>query len=717
MSKRRKGHGPKTKGTAGKANLFEEVKKAFKQNPQRSMNHKQVGKIAGVEGTAQKEEIIAILETLEKQEFIKSTSYEKFQLNYIEEFAEGIVESITSGSAFVIVEGRDQDVFIHWRKLNQALNGDKVQIKLHPGKKKPEGEVLNIIERKKTKFIGVVEVNPKFAFFIPDDQKINVDFYIPLAKLNGAKEGQKVIAAISDWPKESKNPFGKIVEVLGDASDNDVIMNSILFEYDLPSKFPPQVEREADKISMEVDKKEIAKRRDMRSVPTFTIDPHDAKDFDDALSVQKLENGNYEIGVHIADVSHYITPGSIMDEEAYNRATSIYLVDRVVPMLPEKLSNGVCSLRPNEEKLCFSAVFEMDEHSQVIKQWFGRTVIYSDHRFAYEDAQEIIEGKSEGPFKEEVLLLDGLAKKLRVNRLKKGGITFDRVEVKFNLDPEGKPTGVYFKKSKDANKLIEEFMLLANRRVAHFIGDKSKKERTFVYRIHDKPTPEKFEQFATFVNQFGYNVRVKDTKDISKSISNLLTEVEGKKESNMIETLAIRTMAKAEYSTNNIGHYGLSFEYYSHFTSPIRRYPDVMVHRLLQHYLDAGKSADKEEYEEMCIHCSKQEKTAAEAERDSIKYKQVEFMSDHIGEEFEAIVSGVTDWGIYAEIIENMCEGMISIKTIEDDDYQFDQENYCIVGRLTGNKIQLGDKILIKIKTANLVKKQLDFSLVRSLEE
>ena len=718
MSKRNKSRNPKnnSKGAPNQKQNQKTVISVFHKHPNRAFNHKQICREVVAKNAVESKKVWDEIQSLLQQNVIKETEDGMFQLDYVEELVIGTLDSIGSGSGFVVVPGLENDIFVHWRNLNQALHGDVVKIKVYPGKKKPEGEVVEIMERRKKKFIGVVEINPKFAFFIPDDDKISVDFYVPLTRLNGATEGKKVLAEITDWPSGSRSPFARIVEILGDAEDNEVVMHSILYEYDLPIHFPPLVEKEAEKISLKIDPREIKKRRDMRSITTFTIDPHDAKDFDDALSIQNLPNGNYEIGVHIADVTHYVPIGSLLDDEAYNRATSIYLVDRVIPMLPEKLSNGVCSLRPHEEKLCFSAIFEITPDAQVINEWYGKTAIYSDHRFTYEEAQEIIEGKSEGPLKEEILIFDNLAKQLRKERLRKGGITFDRVEVKFNLDDNGKPTGVYFKQSKDANKLIEEFMLLANRKVAQFIGDKRKKEKTFVYRIHDKPSPEKFNQFASFVTQFGYNIRVQKDEDIAKSISGLLQDVSGKKEGNMIETLAIRTMAKAEYSTNNIGHYGLSFEYYSHFTSPIRRYPDMMVHRLLFHYLNDGKNANKDEHEEMCVHCSKQEKTAADAERDSIKYKQVEFMAEHIGEEFDAVVSGVTDWGIYAEVVDNLCEGMISLKTLEGDDYMLDQENYCVIGRRSGDKIQIGDKIKIKIKSANLAKKQLDYTFVAKVE-
>jgi ribonuclease R len=699
--------------------LKEQVIKTFNKHATKTLNYKQIAGYLKISDPDRRRKVSNILDELAFKEIIVERSFGKYALNIVEDLLVGEVAAIASGSAFVICDDQEEDVFVHANNLNQALHGDTVKVRVIPGgRKKLEGQVIEIVERKKTQFIGRVEISAKYAFFIADSQKMNVDFFIPLAKLKGAKEGEKVIAEIADWPKNSKNPFGRIVKILGEASDNDVIMNSIMFEYELPMEFPSHVEKEADKIPVQLDKTEIAKRRDFRDITTFTIDPHDAKDFDDALSIKKLDNGNYEIGVHIADVSHYVPEGSILDEEAYTRATSVYLVDRVVPMLPEKLSNGVCSLRPNEEKLCFSAVFEMNENAEVLNEWYGRTTIYSDKRFAYEDAQEIIEGAN-GPLKSEVLLMDDLAKKLRNRRLSKGGLTFDRVEVKFNLDDNGAPTGVYFKESKDANKLIEEFMLLANRKVAAYVGKKSK-PKTFIYRIHDKPSPEKFDQFANFVTKFGHFIKPKsgsnNESEIAQSISKLLVDVKGKKESNMLETLAIRTMAKAEYSTENIGHYGLGFTHYSHFTSPIRRYPDVMLHRLLQKYLDGENSANANEQEEMCVHSSKQEKLASQAERDSIKYKQVEFMMNKVGEEFEAIISGVTEWGMYAEITDNLCEGMISTRTLTDDFYSFDQDNFCLVGKKHGEKFQIGDKIVIEIKNADLVKRQLDYLFVKRVE-
>jgi len=529
----------------------------------------------------------------------------------------------------------------------------------------------------------------------------------------GAKHGQKAIARIMDWPERARNPFAEIIDVLGDAGNNNTEMHAILAEFDLPYKYPEAVDQAANRIPEEIPEDEFKNRRDFRKVPTFTIDPADAKDFDDALSLQKLENGLWEIGVHIADVTYYVKPESLLEDEAYNRATSVYLVDRVVPMLPEKLSNGVCSLRPNEDKLCFSAVFELDDHCIVQKEWFGRTTIHSDRRFSYEEAQQVIE-TGEGDLKDEILTLDRLAKKLREIRFESGSIGFDRVEVKFEIDKDGKPLSVFFKESKDSNKLIEEFMLLANKKVAEFVGKPGpkKKERTFVYRIHDKPDPEKLDTFNHFIKRFGYGIQTNNPQTVTASMNKLIENVAGKKEQNVIETLAIRTMAKAEYSTRNIGHYGLGFEYYTHFTSPIRRYPDMMVHRLLARYLEDGRSVQADQYEEMCKHSSDMENRAANAERASIKYKQVEFMSDKIGQQFKGVISGVKEWGVYVELDENKCEGMVPLHELTDDFYEFDEKNYCIIGRRTHKKYQLGDVIEIEIARANLDRKQLDFRIV-----
>lgn len=685
----------------------------FYDNPERTYNYKQIAELLKVKDPEITKLVFVVLEELTETQNLQSVQRGKYKLQSRNGSITGKVEFQPQGYAYVISEEFDKPVLVTSRNLNHAMEGDTVKVQLFAIRKKlqVEGEVVEIVERAKTTFVGTISKSRNFAFFIPTG-KVGFDLFIPNEKLKGATDGQKAIAKITEWPPRAKNPFGEIIEVLGDAGDNNAEMHAILAEFDLPLRFPENVLKAAEKIPDEIPSEEISKRLDMRGVTTFTIDPKDAKDFDDALSIRKLENGLWEVGVHIADVSYYVLPGTILDDEAYERATSVYLVDRVVPMLPEKLSNGVCSLRPNEDKLCFSAIFHLDDDSQIHHQWFGRTVIHSDKRFAYEDAQAIIE-TGDGELKDEVLTLHKLAVKLREARFKHGSIAFERVEVKFDIDETGKPLSVYFKEAKESNQLVEEFMLLANKKVAEFIGkpEEKKTPRTFVYRIHDKPDPEKLMNFNHFVHKFGYGLQLGTPGQISKSMNQLMTNVRGKNEQNVIETLAIRTMAKAEYSTRNIGHYGLSFEYYTHFTSPIRRYPDVMAHRLLQRYLDGGKTVNAQKYEDMCKHSSEMENRAASAERSSIKYKQVEFMMDKIGQEFTGVISGVTDWGIYVEL-ENKCEGMVSVSTLNDDFYIFDEKNYCLVGRHSHRIFQLGDVVQIEILRANLEKKQLDFQLV-----
>ena len=697
-----------------KHDLLQNIISIFDRNPTKSFNYKQLSSAFGFKDMANKKLITIILLELVDQGKLRETQRGKFSLNDSENFVEGRVDMTSRGTAYIVVEGSDDDIYIDARNTNTALNGDivKVNVFLKKNRKKPEGEVVEILERKQTEFVGVVEKSANFSFVVTDNTRMPVDIFISNDKLKNANDGDKVIAKITEWPTDKKNPFGKVLQVLGKPGENETEMHAILAEFGLPYEFPPHVEKAANNLDLEITPQEIKKRRDFRTTTTFTIDPKDAKDFDDAISLKKLENGNWEIGVHIADVSHYIQPGSILDNEAYKRATSVYLVDRVVPMLPEILSNQACSLRPQETKLCFAAVFELDEKANVLNEWFGRTVIFSDRRFTYEEAQERIETQV-GDLSEEILQLDTLAKLLRKERFKQGSIAFDRVEVKFNLDKTGAPLGVFFKESKDANKLIEEFMLLANKRVAEFVGKppKGQKAKTFVYRIHDEPNQEKLLSLSNFVKKFGYDLKINET-EVAHSINNLLQKAKGSNEEDMIEQLTIRTMAKAVYSTKNVGHYGLSFKHYSHFTSPIRRYPDVIVHRLLQHYLDGGASVNQQEIEDQCKHSSQMEISATEAERTSIKYKQVEFLQDKIGEVFKGVISGVSEWGLYVQITDNLCEGMVRLSDIGDDYYTFDAPNYCAVGKNTGQEYRMGDEVKIKVRRADLVKKQLDFELV-----
>ena len=719
--------------------LTRKILQILNKEPQQSFNYKQISSKLEINDANGRNQIIKKLEALKVQQKIKEVERGKFQIQPNQKYFTGTIDITSNGNGYFICDELDHDVYIPSRNLNRALHNDKVKLYLYNRKmnSREEGEVVEILERAKTEFVGVLQMSKNFGFVIPDDPKMYADIFIPKSKLKDAEHGVKVLTKITDWPDNSKNPFGKVVEVLGKPGDHDTEMHSILLEYGLPYKFPEKVEQEASKISFNISEDELSKRKDMRNVTTFTIDPKDAKDFDDALSFKTLENGNYEIGIHIADVSHYVEENSLLDKEAYSRATSVYLVDRVVPMLPEVLSNGVCSLRPNEEKLTFSAVFEINEKAQVIKQWFGRTIIYSDKRFSYEEVQELIESKGttvsnevsltgtaytvDDEILKAIFTLDTLAKILRKKRLQQGAITFDRVEVKFNLNQHNEPTGVYFKESKDANKLIEEFMLLANKKVAEFIGTNKgvPSKKTFVYRIHDEPNTEKLMSLQSIVSKFGYTNKI-DTqtkKSISSSLNKLLSDVHGKGEANLIETLAVRSMSKAEYSTQNIGHYGLAFDYYSHFTSPIRRYPDVMAHRLLQHYLDGGKSVSAEVYEDKCKHSSDMEQLASNAERDSVKYMQVKYMENHKDQEFEGVISGVTEWGIYVEIIENKCEGMCRIREIKDDFYIYDDKQYALVGQSTKNMYQLGDHVLIKVKHTDLERKHLDFTLLEKISK
>jgi ribonuclease R len=725
MSKKPKKLGKKNK------DFTTQIFKILSKETNKSFTYKQIAVILELDDTKSRNEIIRDLKILKAQDKIHEVEVGKYQMVSKAEYYEGTVDMTSRKTGYFICDELEEDVFIPFINLNHALDNDKVKAYIYNRRssRRPEAEVLEILERAKTEFVGVIDIQKNFAFVTTANAKMYTDIFIPKNKIGDAEHGDVVLVKMEDWPVKADSPFGSVIKVLGKPGEHNTEIHGILAEYGLPYDFPIEVEAYANKIDTSVTEEEIAKRRDMRKALTFTIDPKDAKDFDDALSFEKLDNGNYEIGIHIADVSHYLQEGTILDDEAYKRATSVYLVDRVVPMLPEVLSNDACSLNPHEDKFTFSAVFEVSPKAEVVNQWFGRTVIYSDQRFSYEEAQHLIETKKDiipaeisltgNNYKtpqnivEATLKLDELAKILRQKRMANGAISFDKVEVKFNLNEQAEPVGVFFKISKDANHLIEEFMLLANRKVAEFIG---KQKKTFVYRIHDEPNEDKLINLQTVISKFGYKINFKSKQDISKSLNTLLNDVVGKKEQNLVDTLTIRSMSKAVYSTENIGHYGLAFDYYSHFTSPIRRYPDVMVHRLLQYYLDGGKSVSAELYEEKSAHSSDMENLAAKAERDSIKYMQVKYMQDHKDQEFLGVISGVTEWGIYVEIIENKCEGMVRIREIKDDYYVFDEKQYALVGEVSKNIIQLGDEVYVKVKNADLVKKQLDFHFIRRKE-
>ena len=659
---------------------------------------------------------IDILNELRDGDYITEVDKNKFRLNDHGKELTGTFQRKSNGkNSFIPDEGGDP-IFIAERNSAHAMNNDKVKIVFYAKRKNhdAEGEVVEILERANDTFVGTLEVANSYAFLVTENRTLANDIFIPKEKLKGGKTGDKAVVKIVEWPDKAKNPIGQVIDILGKAGDNTTEMHAILAEFGLPYVYPEAVEKAADKIPAEISEEEIARRVDFRKVTTFTIDPKDAKDFDDALSIRSIKEGLWEVGVHIADVTHYVQEGSIIDKEAEKRATSVYLVDRTIPMLPERLCNFICSLRPNEEKLSYSVIFDITEKGEVKNSRIVHTVINSDRRFTYEEAQQIIETK-EGDFKEEVLMLDKIAKALRDKRFSSGAINFDRYEVKFEIDDKGKPVSVYFKESKDANKLVEEFMLLANKTVAEEIGKvpRNKKAKVFPYRIHDLPDPEKLDNLAQFIARFGYKLRTSGTKsDVSKSINHLLDDIQGKKEENLIETVSIRAMQKARYSTHNIGHYGLAFEYYTHFTSPIRRFPDMMVHRLLTKYAEGGRSVLESKYEDLCEHSSNMEQIAANAERASIKYKQVEFMSERLGQIFDGVISGDTEWGLYVELNENKCEGMIPMRDLDDDYYEFDEKNYCLRGRRKNRMYSLGDAITVKVARANLEKKQLDFALV-----
>ena len=699
--------------------LMQQIVALFNATPNTQFNYKQVSHALGLRLPAQKKKVYEVLSTMAMQEFLIETSPGRFKKKDRGTRVVGTFERRNNGKNQVVTE-EGEAIFVAERNSMHALNGDKVEVYVFARRRhsEPEAEVTQIIERADNLFVGVLNIERQYAFLITDSKTLANDIFIPKNKLRGGKDGEKAVVRITEWPEHSKNPIGEVVDVLGEVGDNNTEMHAILAEFGLPYKYPEAVEKAADKISDAITPDEIARREDFRNVTTFTIDPRDAKDFDDALSIRRLPSGLWEVGVHIADVTHYVQPGSIIDKEAEKRATSVYLVDRTIPMLPERLCNYICSLRPDEDKLAFSCIFEMDENAHIKHSRIVRTVIRSDRRFAYEDAQDIIEG-AEGDYKEEILTLNDLAQKMRARRFENGSISFDRQEVRFEIDEKGHPISVYFKVAKEANMLIEEFMLLANCTVAEAVGKTAtgKKGKSFVYRIHDLPDPSKINDLSVFIGRFGYRTRLhNNTKDLSKNINRLMQEIKGRPEENLISTIAIRSMSKAIYSTDNIGHYGLGFDYYTHFTSPIRRYPDMMVHRLIDRYLNGGRSAVEQSLESKCKHSSEMEQLAANAERASIKYKQVEFLSDKLGEEYDGVISGVTEWGLYVEIDENKCEGLIPIRDLDDDYYEIDEKNYALVGRRTHRTYRLGDPVRIVIANANLEKKQLDFALVRTLK-
>ncbi|MCQ2227021.1 MAG: ribonuclease R [Bacteroidales bacterium] len=721
--------------------LYSAIREVLELHKGEAFNYKQVTEMIGLKSKSDRLDVQDALFDLASQGVIEEGVIGKFMIPGSRTadgspIVEGVVDMKSGGFAYVIADDKEaypEDIFVSQRGLNTALDDDRVEVAIVKNRKgrSPEGVIVKVIERKRTQFVGILEIMEDGSAFIRMDSRTmgGRDVYVPKERVPIEANGKKVVCAITDWPSSSKSPFGKVLDILGDKGDNQTEMHAILAEFGLPYSYPEDIAKEAERIDPGITPSEIAKRLDMRDITTFTIDPKDAKDFDDALSIRKLKTGNWEVGVHIADVTHYVQPHTIIDEEGYKRATSVYLVDRTIPMLPERLSNFLCSLRPDEEKLTYSVIFIMNDNAEVLGSKISKTVIKSNRRFTYEEAQALIEAESDEAAKDlpgyeyrpEVLKLNELAKIVRQRRFDEGAISFERVEPRFEIDETGKPVRVYFKEAKDANKLIEEFMLMANRKVAECIGkdeinetNRKRTPKTFVYRVHDEPNEEKYGKFAAFIKRFGYDAMPKKGEEINNAVNRILKEVKGKNEQNMVEVLAVRTMAKACYTTKNIGHYGLAFDFYTHFTSPIRRYPDMMVHRLLHSYLNGGKSANGESYEDMCKHCSEQEVLASDAERASIKYKQAEFLLDHIGEDFDATISGVNEWGIFAEINENMCEGMIPLRDFEDDSYYFDEDNYCAVGRNHGKKYQLGDKIKIRIANANLDKKQIDFTIAGS---
>jgi ribonuclease R len=703
------------KENKNKNKMIDVIQDVFKNDPKAVYNYKQVIKRIGTKGREQHLQVMNLLNRLTEEDVLVEIDKGRFRYNDLSTITEGVFQRRSNGKNTVIIEENSIPVRVAERNSLHAMNGDKVKIQVFAHRKghEPEAEVLEILQSKDKNYIGILRIHRDYSFLITEDKTLAHDIFIPKDKLNGGKNGEKAVVKIIEWPENAKNPIGEVIDILGTAGDNNTEMHAILADFGLPYKYPEKVAAAAKNISGKVTAKDLAEREDFRKVVTFTIDPKDAKDFDDALSIRKSEDDKWEVGVHIADVTHFVKPGDIIDKEGYERATSVYLVDRTVPMLPERLSNELCSLRQGEDKFCFSVIFHLDKNAEILSSRIVRTLINSNRRFNYEEVQDIIE-TGKGDFRDEVLKLDELAKILREKRFKKGAIDFDRYEVKFELDEKGVPVNVYFVESKDSNHLVEEFMLLANKYVAEFAGKagRGKTKKTFVYRIHDRPDPDKLQNFAEFIGRLGYKLKTSGSKaDITKNINSLLDKSKGKPEQNLIETLAIRSMQRAVYSTQNIGHYGLAFPYYTHFTSPIRRYPDMMVHRLLEKYLNGEKSADQSEYEEYCQHCSAMEQTASSAERESIKYKQVEFMTGKIGRIYDGVISGVTEWGIYVELNENKCEGLVSTRDLGNDFYVFDEKNYCLRGKRHNLEYRLGDPVRVKISKTNLGKKQLDFVL------
>lgn len=694
----------------------------FEKNDNIPMNYKQVSGNLNIHEVEARKVIQEILESREKDSPFIQVEKGKYKIKDLRVFVQGKVDMTADGSAFIVLEDDSEgDIYIAPKKLRKALHGDTVKIHVYEkqrGGRRKEGEVVEIIQRARTEFTGIINISGQYAFLIADDRKMLNDIFVPLGNINGAKNGQKVVVSIIDWPSDSKNPVGKVTHVLGDQGENNAEMHAILLDYGFPLAFPKKVEDYANSLEDKISEEEISKRMDFRKTLTFTIDPEDAKDFDDAISFKHLENGHFEIGVHIADVSHFVQVDSILDKEAYSRGTSVYLVDRVIPMLPEKLSNDLCSLKPNVDRLTFSAIFELDSEANIVNEKFGKGVIHSDKRFSYEDAQAVLDAQ-EGEYFAELNQLNKLAYILRERKFRNGAISFESQEVKFRLDDKGKPLGVYVKERKDTHKLIEDFMLLANRRVAEFIGKatKGQKEKTFVYRSHESPKPETISTFAQFASRFGHKINYKTDRETARSLNDLMQKIEGLPEQNVLTSLAIRSMAKAIYTTKKKSHYGLAFDFYTHFTSPIRRYPDVMVHRLLEHYLQGGKSVNEEAFEAMSEHSSQMEKKAADAERASIKYKQAEYLEEHVGDLYTGIISGVTEWGIYVEIEENKCEGMVRLRDITDDFYALDEKNFAIIGQRKKKTYQLGDYVQIKVKKVDLAKRQIDFTLISKIDK